>query len=141
LIDLNSLDASNPVAIPWNIEHQKDNGAFAHSTSANPSQIQVLMDGIYEFNYMFSGTSRTLQRKTLRAQLRKNGTTIIPNITCYSFHYNIDTIQSSHVSSSFLVELNANDYVELVTNGQTNPGPLTLLPYRNMFFIRLLREL
>jgi len=140
-IDLNTLDTANPVAIPWNKLDQKDNGAYVHSTTNNPSRIQVLKHGIYEFNYMFSAVSRTLQRKTLRARLRKNGQEYIPNVVCYSFHYNIDTIRSSHVSSSFLVELDANDYIELVTNGQTNPGPLTLVPFRNVFFIRLIREL
>lgn len=140
-LDLNTLDTANPVAIPWNKMDQKDNGAYLHSTTNNPSQIQVLKHGIYEFNFMFSAISRTLMRKTLRARLRKNGKDYIPNVVCYSFHYNIDTIRSSHVSSSFLVELDANDYIELVTNGQTNPGPLTLVPFRNVFFIRLLREL
>lgn len=140
-LDLNTLDTTNPVAIPWNMLDQKDNGAYLHSATNNPSQVQVLKHGIYEFNFMFSAISRTLMRKTLRARLRKNGTDYIPNVVCYSFHYNIDTIRSSHVSSSFLVELDANDYIELVTNGQTNPGPLTLVPYRNVFFIRLLREL
>jgi len=147
LIQLSSSDSTDlnnmfeGVAVPWNVVQQKDYGIFIHSTTNQPSRIQVLKHGIYEFNYMFATTSNTIQRKTLRARLRKNGTTFIPNVTCYSFFYNIEDIKSSHVSSSFLVELNANDYIELVTNGQTNPGPLTMVPNENVFFVRLMRDL
>nr|NQU90263.1 hypothetical protein [Bacteroidota bacterium] len=138
-LDLNDLFAS--VAIPWDIVQQRDYGYFVHSTSNNPSRVQVLTHGIYEFNYMFNTISKTVMRKTLRARLRKNGSIYIPNVTCYSFSYNMADQESSHVSSSFLVELNANDYIELVTNGQTNPGPLNLVPYENVFFVRLMREI
>lgn len=138
-LDLNGLTTT--ASIPWDIEHHKDYSSFVHSNSTNPSQIQVLVYGIYEVNFMFSIINKTIMRKTIRAQLRKNGTTIIPYVSSYSFSYNMEDDRVSHISSSFLIELNASDYIELITNGQTNPGPVELIPNENVFFMRLIRAL
>ena len=137
--DLNPLTTT--VAIPWNIEQYKDYSSFVHSNSTNPSQIQVTIKGIYEVNYMFSLINKTIMRKTIRAQLMKNGTYIIPYVSSYSFSYQDADDEISHVSCSFLIELNAYDYIELITNGQTNPGPMNLIPYESLFFMRLMRVL
>ncbi len=138
-IDVNNLITS--VTIPWDIENQKDYSSFVHSNSTNPSQIQVLFKGIYEINYMFSLINQTIMRKTVRAQLLKNGNYIIPYVNSYSFSYQDADNEISHVSCSFLIELDANDYIELITNGQTNPGPINLIPYESLFFMRLMRKL
>ena len=90
---------------------------------------------------MFSIINKTIMRKTLRTRLLKNGVEIIPHVTSYSFSYNMEDDKVSHVSSSFLIQLDASDYVELIVNGQTNPGPVQLIPYENLFFMRLMREL
>jgi len=138
-LDLNGLTTT--ASIPWNIEHHKDYSSFVHSNSTNQSQIQVLTNGIYEINFMFSIINKTIMRKTIRAQLRKNGTDIIQYVSSYSFSYNMEDDKVSHISSSFLIQLDANDYIELITNGQTNPGPVQLIPNENVFFMRLIREL
>lgn len=138
-LDLNTLTST--ATIPWNIEQQKDYSSFSHSTSSNSSQVQVLTKGIYEVNFMFSIINKTIMRKTIRARLLKNGTDIIPYVISYSFSYNMEDDKVSHITSSFLIELEANDYIELITNGQTNPGPVNLIPYENVFFMRLIREL
>ena len=138
-LDLNPTTST--VAIPWNIEQQIDYSSFVHSNTINPSRVQVLIDGIYEFNFMFSIINKTIMRKTIRARFLKNGVDIIPYITSYSFSYNMEDDRVSHISSSFLVELEANDYIELITNGQTNSGPVNLIPNENMLFLRLIREL
>ena len=138
-LDLNGLTTT--ASIPWNIEHHKDYSSFVHSNLTNQSQIQVLTNGIYEINFMFSIINKTIMRKTIRAQLRKNGTDIIQYVSSYSFSYNMEDDKVSHISSSFLIQLDANDYIELITNGQTNPGPVQLIPNENVFFMRLIREL
>jgi hypothetical protein len=138
-LDLNVFTST--IAIPWNVEHEIDYSSFVHSTSSNPSQIQVLTKGIYEVNFMFSIINKTIMRKTVRARLIKNGIDIIPYAISYSFSFNMEDDKVSHISSSFLIELDANDYVELVTNGQTNPGPVRLIPYENVLYMRLIREL
>lgn len=138
-IDLNLLETFT--AIPWNIEIQKNAANFSHSNTINPSKIFVRKAGLYELNYIVNTISKSIQRKTLRIRLRVNGTTILTYPTCYSFSYNMEDFQSAHNSSSFLVNLNANDYIEIISNGQTNDGPLLMIPNQNVIFLRLIREL
>jgi len=136
--DVNNL--VTPVVIPWDVEDFKDNTAFSHSTTVNPSRVTVLHDGIYEINYMFSVDNVDNQRKTLRSRLRKNGTTYISGTECYSFTYSKFDDNSTHVSSSFLIELNTNDYLEILVNGQTNSGPVNMLTEENLIFVRIMRS-
>lgn len=128
------------VVIPWSIELQKNNATYIHSNTTNSSRVYVRTSGIYEVNYIVNTLSKTLQRKTLRIKPRKNGTDIIAYAVCYSFSYNEADFESAHNSSSFLLEMEANDYLELIANGQTNEGPLVLKPIENVFFMRLIRE-
>jgi len=147
VVQLSSTDNSNlnnltsHFSIPWNVEQHIDQSSFEHSTTSNPSQVKVKIKGIYEVNYMFSLINNTIMRKTIRARFLKNSTDIIPYVNSYSFSYNMADDKVSHISSSFLIELEANDYIELITNGQTNPGDATLIPNENVFFMRLIREL
>lgn len=138
-ISLNDMISN--VAVPWDTEIEKNRATFIHSTSANSSRIYVRENGIYEVNYIINTISKTIQRKTLRVRMRKNGTDIFDYSVCYSFSYNMEDFQSAHNSSSFLVELQANEYIELIANGQTNPGPLLMVPNENVLFVRLLRPL
>lgn len=137
---LNLNDLIIPAAIPWDTELFKDDTTFSHSNSSNPSRITVLTDGIYEINYMFSVENIDNQRKTLRSRLRKNGTTYIDGSASYSFTYSKFDDKSTHVSSSFLVELVANDYIEVMVNGQTNSGDVNLIPDENLLFMRIMRS-
>lgn len=135
--DVNLFTA--PFPISWDVEDFKDNTAFSHSTTVNPSRITVLHNGIYEMNYMFSVENDDNQRKTLRSRIRINGTTFLSGSECYSFTYSKFDDNSTHVSSSFLIELNANDYLEILVNGQTNSGPVYLLTEENLIFVRIMR--
>jgi len=137
--DLNDL--TDVVSIPWDVEQEKDASTFEHSNSSFPERITVNTDGIYELNYMFSAINQTIKRKTLRTRIRKNGNSFFNHITSYSFSYQDADFEISHSSSSFLIELQANDYVELVVNGRTNSGAINLIPDENFFFMRLIREL
>ncbi|PLX12076.1 MAG: hypothetical protein C0598_06645 [Marinilabiliales bacterium] len=136
--DLNNLTSFTPIV--WNLEREKNAMTFNHSITTNPERISVNRGGIYEVNFMFSIVNKTIMRKTLRAQLRKNGSTFIDHVTSYSFSYHEEDDKVTHASSSFLIELNQNDYIELVINGQTNPGPIRLRPYENLFFMRFIRS-
>jgi hypothetical protein len=147
VIQLSSSDSGNTnvftgvYTIPWDIEQHKDHSTFVHSNSNNSSQVKVTTGGIYEVNYMFSILNNTIMRKTIRTRFLKNNIDTIPYVVSYSFSYNVADDKVSHISSSFLIDLEANDYIEVITNGQTNPGSVTLLPNENVLFIRLIREL
>lgn len=135
--NLNAL--VTPIEIPWDVELFKDVSSFSHSNSTNPSRIIVLYNGLYEINYMFSIENDDNQRKTLRSRLRKNGTIYIDESASYSFTYSKFDDKSTHVSSSFIVELNTNDYLEVLVNGQTNPGAVNMIPNENLIFVRVIR--
>ena len=137
----NLNDLVNPVAVPWNIEQNHDYASYIHSNTVNPSRITVKAKGIYELNFMFSAINKSVTRKTLRIRVRKNGNYYFPNIACYSFSYQSADLQISHVSPSFLIQLESNDYIEMMSNGQTNNGPLNMMPNENVFFMRLIRLL
>ena len=137
-INVNNL--VTPIEIPWDVELFLDATAFSHSNTINPSRITVLHNGLYEVNYMFSVENDDNQRKTLRSRLRKNGTTYIDGSTSYSFTYSKFDDNSTHVSSSFLVELNVNDYLEVLVNGQTNAGAVYMIPNENLVFVRIMRS-
>lgn len=139
--DSNDINTINPTAINWKTEHYKDAATFTHSNTTNPNRIYVKITGIYEVNFMFSAINKTIKRQTIRAQLRKNGTSIFPHVTSYSFTYQYADNRISHISSSFLILLTANDYIELMVNRQTNDGELNLVPNESVFFIRLMRIL
>lgn len=146
VIQLSSTNSTNlnglttPVKIEWDVELFKDVTAFSHSNTTNPSRITVLHNGLYEVNYMFSVENDDNQKKTLRSRLLKNGTTYIDESASYSFTYSKFDDNSTHVSSSFLIELNVNDYLEVMVNGQTNPGPVNMVPNENLIFVRIMRS-
>ncbi|MDA3943234.1 MAG: hypothetical protein PF694_06800 [Bacteroidetes bacterium] len=133
------INTDPAVAIPWNIEMFKDGTSFIHSNSTNPTRIQVLASGTYEINYMFSLVNTTNQRKTLRSRIRVNGTTYIDRSACYAFTYSSSDDKATLVSSSFLLDLNVNDYVEILVNRQTNIGAVNLVPNENLLFVRIMR--
>lgn len=138
-LNINLLDTV--AAIPWDVQEYKDMATYTHSTSTNPSRVQVNTTGIYEVNYMLSGINKTVTRKTIRCRLKKNGSNYFPHIVSYLFSYHTDDNIVSNVSCSFLIELNSGDYVELMTNGQTTEGLFNLIPNQNVFFMRLVRTL
>lgn len=137
-----TIDVNNatPTAIPWNIEMFKDVASFTHSNSSNPSRIQVLTNGTYEINYMFSIDNVENQRKTVRSRIRVNGTTYIPRSACYAFTYSSSDDNATLVSSSFLMDMNANDYLEILVNQQTNDGTANLVANENLLFVRIMRS-
>lgn len=137
-----NIDVNNPTptAVPWNIEIIKDSDAFTHSNSSNPSRIQVLTGGTYEINYMFSITNDNNQRKTVRSRIRINGVTYVDRSACYAFTYSQTDDKATLVSSSFLVDFAANDYMEIMVNQQTNDGAANLVPNENLLFVRIMRS-
>ncbi|MFP4470790.1 MAG: hypothetical protein ACLFPE_08905 [Bacteroidales bacterium] len=136
-IDLNVFGA--PVAILWNIEHFKDSQTFQHHNSINSSRITVLKNGTYEVNYMFSFDNTNNKRKTLQSRIRINGTDFIDGSSTYGFIYSKDDDKASLVSSSFLVNLSAGDYIEVVVNGRTNEGIVNLIAFENLLYVRVMR--
>ncbi len=139
--DETDLNTDTPTAINWNTEHYKDESTFIHSNETNPSRLYVRVNGVYEVNYMFSCFNLETTRVTIKTQLRKNGHENISHSTSYVFAYHINNDWVSRTSTSFLIQLEADDYIELVTSRQTNSGELLLLPDENILFLQLVKKL
>lgn len=135
-----NVNTVTPTAVPWDVEMFKDVASFVHSNTVNPSRIQVVIGGTYEINYMFSLVNDNNQRKTLRSRLRLNGTNYVPRSACYAFTYSSSDDKATLVSSSFLVDMNAGDYLEIMVNQQTNTGNVNLVPNENLLFVRIMRS-
>lgn len=135
-----NVNTVTPTAVPWDVEMFKDDTSFVHSNTVNPSRIQVVIGGTYEINYMFSLVNDNNQRKTLRSRVRLNGTNYVPRSACYAFTYSSSDDKATLVSSSFLVDMNAGDYLEIMVNQQTNTGNVNLVPNENLLFVRIMRS-
>lgn len=135
------VNVTDPIVIPWNLEMYKDVETFAHSNTSNSSRIQVLYSGTYEINYMFNIDNGSNQRKIIRSRLRVNGTDYISWSTFYAFVYDQFNDKATLSSSSFLVDLDANDYIEILVDRQhQNTNPVYLLPQQNLLFVRIIRS-
>lgn len=104
--------ASPGMVVPWDTEQLRDTDTFTHSTVTNPSQITVLVNGWYQIGYRLSYNLAT-QRTGIKTYIRKNGNTIILPTSSYGYEY--VTGISSNNTEGVLVQLNANDYIELVS--------------------------
>ncbi len=134
-----NINTDVPTAIPWDIELFKDNDSFIHSTTTNPSRIQAVVAGTYEINYMFSINNASNQRRTMRSRIRVNGNTYIDRSACYAFTYSQSDDKATLVSSSFLLDLNEGDYLEILVNRQAQTGVVNLVPEENLLFVRIMR--
>ncbi len=137
-----SLDLNvffTPVAIPWDMELIKDAATFQHNNLVKPTRITVLKNGTYEINYMFSFDNTNNKRKTLQSRIRVNGTDYIQASSAYGFIYSSDDDKASLVSSSFLIDLEVGDYVEVMVNGRTNEGAVNLIENENLLYVRVMR--
>jgi len=136
-IDINIL-IGDPVAISWDNEFIKD-ASFQHSNTVNPSRIYVLTPGIYEVNYMFSFDNTNNKRKTIQSRVRINGNIYFEGSSTYGFIYSSTDDRASLVSSSFLLEVEEGDFIEVVVNGRTNEGAVNLIENENLLYIRAMR--
>ncbi len=139
-----NLNTTEPVVIEWKTSHYKDEAMFIHSTESQPGKVFVRANGIYEVNFMIAAINYTTARQTIRLKLRKNSNEEIIYTTSYAFVYQNtagELNQNSHSCSSFLVQLNENDYVEVISQQVFGSGTMKLKPFENSFFIQLVRKL
>ncbi len=135
-----NINTDVPTAIPWDIELFKDDESFTHSNTTNPSRIYVAVDGTYEINYMFSIDNMQNQRRTMRSRIRVNGTDYIERSACYAFTYSSQDDKATLVSSSFLLDMNEGDFLEILVNRQAQTGVVNLVPEENLLFVRIMRS-
>lgn len=123
--DQNLSGAGN--LIGWNGEANKHD-IYTHSTSTNPSRIQVDRDGLYDVNVNITlewvSTTGTL-RSTYQAVLRKNGVTNYRARASNNYIRNAEGNDRSSINMSRLVPLQIGDYLEVVVS-EVNTGTVTV---------------
>lgn len=129
-----NLNNSTPVAIAWGAEDLKDNDTFTHSTTVNNTRIYVDKDGWYEVSYSvyYSGASG---RTNVRGRIRKNGTTYLGRGVSVDYTRNSTNDSGQITAGPFLVELDEDDYIELMSDQQGDGSTVNAVSGDN--YIRL----
>jgi hypothetical protein len=130
--------ASPGMVLTWNTQQLRDTDTFDHSTSTNPSRITVLVSGWYEISYSASYTLAT-QRTGIKTNIRKNGNTILLPTSSYGYGY--VTGISSNSCGGVLVQLNANEYIELLSVRRLVSGNMNTVAGESSLTMTLIRIL
>jgi len=116
-------------AVDFTRESEKDTGSFTHSTSTNPSRVEVEVDDDYLFcaGFLQGKTGDNGTRKQPETRWRVNGTDELQygGASAYTRGAQSSTdTYSGGASCGFLQALEANDYIELggVDRGTTSDG-------------------
>lgn len=129
-----NVNTSTPVAVGWNQEDLKDDDYFTHSNSTNNSRVYVDQNGWYEvsYNLYYDGAS---SRSNVRGRIRKNGSDYLGRGASVNYTRNSTNESGSIGSGPFLVQLNDDDYIELMTDQQGTSTTCSMVADDN--YIRL----
>jgi len=78
------------------------------------SRIYIQADGVYDLSYVLNVNNDTSGDKNVGTVLRKNSNEDITPMSSASFSSNVQNDSSTNIMPSYLVDLKAGDYVELV---------------------------
>jgi hypothetical protein len=98
--------------IDWDTQDFVDSRYFSHSTSTNPSRINILKTGIYEMSYVVNGDSGN-GRVVVGVQFRISGTTIVGPTLSASYGRNTSNDDTQNAIAPYTISLSSGDYVEL----------------------------
>lgn len=130
------INTNSPTAIPFNSEMIKD-AVFEHSNYINPSRVLVLMTGLYKISYNISYAGSG--RRNVRCYARKNGSIdIIPSAS--SSYVNSSTDSDGTNAASFMIQLNTNDYVEIVGIRSGTSGSAVTIANQCWIMLEFIRE-
>ena len=134
-----SADATTDVAIQWDTQEIAPDSNFAHSTSTNNSRIQVVNSGKYLVTGYLNYTGTTSNyRLATRISIRVNGATILSDFFDGTYVRGNSGIQDHGGSFSLVVDLSANDYIEVLSKRtSTNSGNATIADGTNISLVRL----
>jgi len=130
--------ASPGMVLSWNTQNIRDTDTFNHSTGTNPSRITVLVDGWYEVSYSVSYTLATA-RTGIKTNIRKNGNTILLPTSSYGYEH--VTGISRNDCGGVLVQLDANDYIELLSVRRLIAGNMNTVAGESTLTMTLIRTL
>jgi hypothetical protein len=102
-------NAVTPATITWNTQEIIDNTVFSEAAGV----ITVLQDGFYRLSYNLRTNSTDSNRGNQGASIRLNGSGFILPTTTASYKRNTSNNETSNSLSQYIVQLSANDTLEL----------------------------
>jgi hypothetical protein len=130
--------ASPGMVMTWNTQDIRDTDTFNHSTGTNPSRITVLVAGWYQISYNLSYNLITA-RTGIKTNIRKNGNTILLSTSSYGYEY-VTGLSSSNCEN-VLVQLAANDYIELLSVRRLIAGNMNTVAGESTINMSLIRTI
>lgn len=130
--------ASPGMVVTWDTQSIRDTDTFNHSTGTNPSRITVLVSGWYEIGYNLGYTLVT-QRTGVKTTIRKNGTTLLPETSSYGYEHVAGA--TGHSCGGILVQLAANDYIELFSIRTKVAGNINTIAGESTLTMTLIRAI
>ena len=120
--NINVNSSTSPQAYPFNGQEIRDIDTFDHSTVSNTSRLYVLKSGWYKVAYLLNYDNTNTSRKTIKCQIRINGSNYIEFTTTASYTRNTNDDYACNSLPETLIHLNANDYIELMYNREGSSG-------------------
>jgi len=134
-----NLNSATPIQVSWDAEDLKDTADFIHSNTVNPSRLYVNTSGWYEVSYSVYYSDAT-NRTNVRSRVRKNGDTYVGRGTTVAYTRDNPNDSGSNSAGPFLLQLVANDYIELMCDEQGDPLTVALVANDNYIRMTLFRK-
>ena len=135
-----NVNVNSPTEIDFDTEDYRDVDTFDHSIVSNTSRIYVLKNGLYLCNYKLNIDNSSVSRKTIKAFIRKNGSTNIEKSISYSYSRNT-TDDKQVCQANFYIELNSNDYIELLAEREGSSGTARTISNQSILAMELKKEI
>lgn len=100
------------------------------------SRIYIQESGTYKISYLLKVQNQTTSRKNIGAVIRKNSNEDITPMSSASYNRNLSNDISTNTVPSYLVNLNAGDYVELMAFRVGSSGSVLTVPNNNWIKIK-----
>ncbi len=126
-----------PVAVPFNGEDFKDT-LYTHSLVTNNSRIEVEQDGIYNISYQLNFDNSINSRTSIRSRIRVNGTTYLDRGAAHSYMRSTTDDKATN-NATFLWELSANNYIEIMCDRQGSSGTANTIPNQSSITLNIVR--
>lgn len=128
------IEEGESLYMPWNHEDIKD-PIYQHSTTSNAWRISVLESGLYELGVKITAHLSSYNGQGI-IELWKNGV----HLPACDAYLSVGTRNGSMtISSTHLMQLQANDRIELVLRAN-DEADMVVPPYKSLLYVKKIRE-
>jgi hypothetical protein len=128
-----TTDINTSAVVSWDVEHVKDSG-FTHDSVSTPSQISFDEAGRYLVNVSLSFEG-SRDRANPGVRLRKNGTDTLDGEGLHGYIRNYSGHNESTNGFMRFIEVEAGDYIEVITSQEAASGTLNLRANQSILYI------